>query len=402
MENLFCLANESIWGSKMKILQVVSSPPFCWDSGGPARSVWEISKSLVKNEHKVTICSTNQHKGDDNLPTNKHFYKDGVEIYRFKNISNTLAWKHLSFAPQFGEFIKNKCDEFDIVHLNEYRTFQVAMYFKNRNKDVPFIIQPRGSTQKLQKRLIKYFYDKIIGHNILKKSSKILLSSKNEFLLAKPEFEKVGIDEKKISYIPNGIDIKDKNCNPKKFREENEIDEEDKIILYLGRISKRKGSDLLVKAFERIAEKEEGLKLVIIGPKSSYLKKLKKLINNSPHKDKIILPGPLYDERKYSAYKAADVFVLPSKDRQESFGNVALEASSVGTSCVVTNVCGVTEWVDNIIEVDPNIKSIEKGVIEGLSDKEIGKKAQKEVTQKVSWNSVVENYLIPIYRNILN
>lgn len=59
-------------------------------------------------------------------------------------------------------------------------------------------------------------------------------------------------------------------------------------------------------------------------------------------------------DTKYSVYSAA-----------------VLEASACGTPCVASNVCGVTEWMDDIIKVNPNEESIVKGVEKGLSNENI-------------------------------
>ena len=85
----------------------------------------------------------------------------------------------------------------------------------------------------------------------------------------------------------------------------------------------------------------------------------------------------------------ADVFVLPSKDRYESFGNVVLEASMCSTPSVVTNVCGVSEWLDNIILVEPNVNSIERGIKRGLKQKKLGKNARVEIKQRFSWGEIL-------------
>jgi glycosyltransferase involved in cell wall biosynthesis len=56
--------------------------------------------------------------------------------------------------------------------------------------------------------------------------------------------------------------------------------------------------------------------------------------------------GALFGEAKWSAYRDADVFVLPSQN--ENFGNTAAEAIAAGTPVIVTQQCGIAPLLANI------------------------------------------------------
>jgi glycosyltransferase involved in cell wall biosynthesis len=70
---------------------------------------------------------------------------------------------------------------------------------------------------------------------------------------------------------------------------------------------------------------------------------LKSLANQLGVEDNVVFPGPLCEREKLEAYVDAAVFVLQS--HYESFGNVVLEALACGTPVIVTNNCGVSEWI---------------------------------------------------------
>jgi len=388
----------------MKILQVSSSFKPSWEKGGVARSAYEISKSLSQKGHDVTVYTTDQGEKRLNVKVNKPVDVDGIKTYYFENLSNSLAMGKKILTPYYAPMaVKKDIKNFDLIHIHSYRTTLVATVSHYARKyDVPYVVQPRGSAQKENKSLQKTIFDYIVGYKVLREAEKIILSSQNEYELSKSILKKTGIKKEEISYIPNGININESSFDERNFRDKYDIKNEEKIILYLGRISERKGLDMLIKAFENIADKEDDHRLVIVGPKSSYIKELKSIINQSKVKNKILLPGPLYEGDKYAAYSAADVFVLPSKDQQESFGNVVLEAAGCGTPCVATNVCGVTEWMDNVIMVNPDTKSIRRGIEKGLKAKELGEESREEVIEKLSWDAIVKNELIPIYENVKN
>ena len=105
----------------MKILQIVSTPPFAWATGGCARVVYDISKELVKRGHDVTILTTDLYEPGKRFPykANPEFI-DGIRIIRFKYISNWLAWKNkIYISPGLIWYLKNHLQEYEIIHLQD-------------------------------------------------------------------------------------------------------------------------------------------------------------------------------------------------------------------------------------------------------------------------------------------
>jgi len=95
-------------------------------------------------------------------------------------------------------------------------------------------------------------------------------------------------------------------------------------VLYLGRIRRIKGVDILVKAFANIIEKLKDVRLVVVGPDDGYLGELVALINALKMEDNVLITCPLYGRDKLEAYVDAKVYVLPS--RYETFPMSLLEA----------------------------------------------------------------------------
>ena len=74
--------------------------------------------------------------------------------------------------------------------------------------------------------------------------------------------------------------------------------------------------------------------------------RLRTIIRSFGLTDYVLLTGPLYDEAKLEAYVDADVFAYPSF--YEVFGLSPLEACACGTPTIVTNRCGVAEWIESV------------------------------------------------------
>ena len=383
----------------MRILQVTNFFKPSWESGGPARACYEISKELVKRGHEVTVYTTDGFKYRLNVPKNKPIMVDGIKVYYFKNISSYLSRNFVLPIPYYLPFIARKeIKKFDIIHLHEYRTFlNIIVTHYARKYKIPHILQPRGSFPRFIKSKQKKIFDVLFGYRIINSANKIIATSRIE---ASQYNNKI---TKKIVYIPNGINLEDFKHLPKKgeFRKKYKIKENEKIILYLGRIHKRKGLDLLIDVFYELKKELKNVKLVIVGPDDGYLNYLK----NQAKKiiEEIIFLGPLFERNKLEAYVDADIFVLPSKDKYESFGNVVLEALACGTPVIVTNNCGISEYitseVGNIISYNKKqlTKTLYNLLINDRKRKQISKYAKKFV-KNFSWKKVVDKIEI-IYKS---
>ncbi len=121
------------------------------------------------------------------------------------------------------------------------------------------------------------------------------------------------------------------------------------MILYLGRLSKKKSPDLLLEAFATLSKEEGGkmLRLVFAGPDEGAMKvRLTQMAEQLGLIAQVRFAGPIFDEAKWAAYRDADVFVLPSQN--ENFGNTAAESAAAGTPVVVTEQCGIAPFLANV------------------------------------------------------
>jgi glycosyltransferase involved in cell wall biosynthesis len=388
----------------VKILQIIDFFYPAWGRGGPPRSVYELSKELVKKGHEVTVYTTDIYKKNQRMNNIKNpILLDGINVYYFKNISNKLAWSNYSFSIDLMFAMNNNISSFDIVHAHLFRSMHaVALHHFAQRKKIPYILQPRGSAPRWTKSQIKYIFDAVFGNHILNDARKIIVSSEIESTQYYDLFP--FLNKKVFSYMPNGIDLSVYNKLPPKGNLKNKynIKSNEKIILYLGLIDKRKNIGLLIQAFSKIVSEFSDIKLVIVGPDYGHLDYLIKLSDTLEVKDNVIFTGPLYDEDKLQAYVDADIFVLPSK--YESFGNVVIEACACGTPTIVSNGCGASEWLNTIITTNPTrlglYRALKKLLL--LSDNEremLGFKSQTEI-KKLSIRNVTKD-AENIYYNML-
>ena len=117
-----------------------------------------------------------------------------------------------------------------------------------------------------------------------------------------------------------------------------------RFVLFLGRIHRKKGCDLLVGAFARVAASDPGLELVLAGPdQQQWAATLKQAAEQAGIADRLHWPGMLQGPAKWGALRAAEVFILPS--HQENFGIAVAEALSVHCPVLVSDKVNIWEEV---------------------------------------------------------
>ena len=148
----------------------------------------------------------------------------------------------------------------------------------------------------------------------------------------------------------NGIDLT--YFNPERvskeqemsFREKWNISKDDFVFLFIGRLVGDKGVNELVAAFEQLANKIPNAKLLLVGPQEPTLDPLKQVTIASIEKNpKIVSTAYQQDVRPF--LKMAQVFVFPSY--REGFPNVVLQAGAMGIPCIVSDINGCNEIIEN-------------------------------------------------------
>jgi len=106
-------------------------------------------------------------------------------------------------------------------------------------------------------------------------------------------------------------------------------------LLFLSRIHPKKGCDVLLEAFARVAEAHPGLDLVMAGPDQvGWRPALEALAARLGIAPRVHWTGPVYGDAKWGAIYGAEAFVLPS--HQENFGIVVAEALACGTPVLIS------------------------------------------------------------------
>ena len=400
----------------MKILHVAHFFYPCLSAGGVVNASYQIASKQGKDDD-VKVISSDSCKERLKFPNGRYDVDvDGIKVDYFKNLSNGFKLKTMLDTPLAAPFkISKDIKDYDIVHIHEHRQTLaiIASYFARKN-NIPYIVQAHGSVLPFfQKEGLKNLFDKVFGFKILHNASCVFALTEVE----KEQYLKMGVDEDKIEIVPLGINLEEYENLPAygKFRSKFNIGENDKLILFVGRIHEIKGLDLLLDAFnDLIVQSNEknslenidcsSIKLAIVGPDDGYLVKLEEKVKEYSLEENVIITGPLYKEEKQEALVDCDLFVIPSK--YESFTTSGLEAMACSKPLVLTKNNHIHDWVDGNVGLacEDNKDSLREAIEKVLFDEELSQifaeNGNKLIKEKYNWD-IINDQILEIYNKYL-
>jgi glycosyltransferase involved in cell wall biosynthesis len=400
---MYSCINCGVGEERMRILQITKYYYPSVSFGGPVQCTYNISKYMVKKGHDVTVYTTDTADISSNARIKEKFQlMDGVKVFFFPNVANKIYG--LFISPGIIHALRKNINEFDIVHLHEYRTFQNLAFYYSRRRDIPYVLSVHGQLDYKQESwdtaFLRRLFNYAFGRNLLKDASKLFALTR----LEASQFIQRGIEEDKIVIIPNAIDPEDFSNPPPKgyFRNLFGLTDEE-IILYLGRISKLKGLDILVKAFS-LLKRRSNVKLVLAGPDDGLLKPLQRVVASLKLRDKVLFTGALTRKLKLAAFNDASVTVYATL--QEGFPLVPLEAGIMGKPIVVSDHPSM-EFVEKgqfglAVEYG-NVIQLKEALEEILGDHvlatKLGQNGKKFVMENFTWENIarkIENTYLQI------
>jgi glycosyltransferase involved in cell wall biosynthesis len=335
--------------------------------GGLSTHVYNISHSLQQagNDVHVVTC------GNEGSPA---FEVDkGVNVHRVNldniNTENLIEWvNQLNYAMiETAVKLLNSEGKFDLIHAHDWHAAFAAKTLK-KSYGLPLITTfhstEYGRNNGIYSDLQRYIAS--VEAILAKESNKIICCS--EYM--KEQVSSIyHFDVDNIIMIPNGtIDHHIHNSEINVFRKSYAKDDE-KLVLFIGRHVYQKGIQQLIEAVPMIVSKVNNIKFIIsgTGPMTEELKYKAYKIGMS---DKILFTGYSEEDEKSKLYCAADVLAMPSL--YEPFGNVAVEAMSMGCPVVASETGGLSELITNNVNgklFNPgSVSELANAIVEVLSD----------------------------------
>lgn len=260
--------------------------------------------------------------------------------------------RRLAYSPALASALNRASPGFDVIHIHNLWQFpQFAAYRAAVRHDVPYIVSPHGGLDpylRQRGRVRKRMTAMLWQDEMLRRAALIHVTTQAERDLIADVVPHVP-----RAVVPCGLDVHQFSSPPARhtFRRRHLRGYEGALILFLGRITQKKGLDVLIRAFAHARQACE-CRLAIVGPDDEgLLPALRELAHGLHiHTDMDFLP-PLYGDDRLAALASADVWALPS--HAENFGIAVVEAMAAG--CAVVTAPGVN--------IAPEIAAASAGVV---------------------------------------
>jgi glycosyltransferase involved in cell wall biosynthesis len=273
--------------------------------------------------------------------------------------------------------------QFDIVHTHTPKPGLLGQIAARMAK-VPIVINTLHGYyfQSYTNGFLQRFH--ILLEKIAAQCSDSILSQNSEDIETAIE-EKI-CTRKKIKFLGNGIDLQRFDRNRlnlrivEKVREELGLPLDVQIIGFVGRLVKEKGILELLEAARVVLQKVQDVRFLVIGPTDAEKCDgiAPEIVNLFGLSDFFLFTGLRQDMPEL--YSLMDIFVLPS--HREGFPRSAMEASAMGVPCLVTDIRGCREAVDNgrngLLVPLGNVNALADGIVKLLIGRETAKKMGDE------------------------
>ena len=307
---------------------------YTWETGGPPNVIYNHSRFLLEKKWNVHIASA--------ISKSNNIYSTllGLKVFIFNKSFISRLFKDFSFEMLFW-YYKNR-NNYSVVNVHGLWNLGsiLPFYFKNKSLKIITVHGFLDSYVMKDSMILKKLFWYLFQKKCFKKADLIHAISENEYqVLIKifPDYTN------KIILIPNGLYAPDSFVDIDfefKSMIDSFVNEDSFIYLFLSRINKKKGLDLLVPAFNELLLVFPNIKLIIAGPEGDFSEELTHLIHGKSNI--LLLPSCINWSKKY-LFKKSDVFVLPSYS--EGFSIAALEAISYGKPSIFSNFIGFSDDV---------------------------------------------------------
>jgi glycosyltransferase involved in cell wall biosynthesis len=322
----------------MKILQCVGDidPAL----GGSVEAARQLSVALDRLGHAVELVTLRRPQPAwlEEWPGAVHYL--GPSATRYLYSRRVPGW------------IAKRAQQFDAIVIHGlWRYTSRGVWRGLRGRGVPYFVFPHGMLDPYfkhafpWKHLQKALCWLAAERRVLRDAHAVLFTCEEERRRASRAFRPYACRERVVGLgiaRPAGDAITEKRA----FLERYASLAGKRAVLFLGRIHPKKGCDLLIQAFARVAVRDPLLRLVMAGPdECGWRADLERLAARLAIANRVVWTGPLYGELKWGALRMAEVLALPSQ--AENFGITVVEAMACGVPVLISKEVNIWSEIES-------------------------------------------------------
>jgi len=363
---------------RIRLLHII--PSVGAQTGGPARAIVEICNAVksVAPDARIAIATTTYGLTEDWEGWLRNELPDGTELFLFKHHGSHT---HMVSLPLL-KWLHRHISDYQLLHIHAlFHPMSSAAAILARSKEIPYILRPLGTlshyTFTHRRRGLKYLYFRAIERRNVESAAAIHFTTLGEQAKA----SRLGVRMRPaVVPLPFNPPAMGSASAGRRFQ-----------LLFLSRLDRKKGLDVLLPAFARVRNELPTSRLVIAGSgDSSYEKEMRALTRQHDLESCVEFVGFVDGSQRMELFRSSSLFVLPS--REENFGLAVVEAMAVGLPVVVTHG----------VDLSPDIEqagagvAVELGVIE-LADaiRDLAVNSSKRLSMGAAGRDMVANRFSP-------
>lgn len=347
-------------------------PSVANEASGPSYSVVRLCQSLIAHGEDITLA-TLEPPAFASMPV------------FLKTFPLGMGPRRLGRSPAMRQWLAGRVRSHSVDLLHNHSLWMMPNVYPGRvakRDGIRLVVSPRGTLSNVAMRggsPLKRAFWPLLQKPALAATSCFHATSLSEY----EDIRRTGFRHP-VAIIPNGVDVPD--LPPKSARTP-------RTLLFLSRIHKTKGLDVLLPAWQRVQDRFPAWSLRIVGPDNGgYLAQMQRLAGKL-RLERIEFSGALHGSQKWLAYREAELFVLPTYS--ENFGMSIAESLATGTPAIVSKGApwatleaqGAGWWID--IGIEPLVACLGEALAcgpESLAD--MGMRGQRWMEADFSWTQV--------------
>jgi glycosyltransferase involved in cell wall biosynthesis len=367
---------------------------FCWESlggvrrGGLANAATHLAEALAR-DHEVHYFT----RGD--VPDREIA---GVSYHYCQPAGEDIIECMRAMSRLMVEDFRTIGGDLDVLHFHDWHPVEALRVLQDRNTVLSFHSTAFGRNGNMAAPDRFYREVSAIEQDGARIAGHVTAVSG---VLRDEVIDLYGVPPERCTVVPNGVIPSEYELlvDAAQVRQEYGVPPGAPMIFYIGRLAFQKGPDLLLEAMPPVLDEHPDARLLMVGS-GPMLASLQAHARSLP----VQFLGEVPDAEYVRLLNSADLVVIPS--RNEPFGLVLLEAWAASRAVVATEVGGLCENIDHLVDgvkVAVNPAAIAQGINRVLGDpgllRALGDAGRQKIETRFHWDAVAETFT-KIYRDI--